>query len=70
MVAPKDKSVACNECHTRDTSRMAGIQGVYLPGRDGNRVIEFLGWAAVIGSLAGVVLHALGRAVSGRRKEG
>jgi len=29
-----------------------------------------LGWAAVLGSLAGVLLHALGRAVSGRRKEG
>jgi hypothetical protein len=70
MVAPKEKSVACNECHTRDNGRMAGISGVYLPGRDGNRVVEFLGWAAVIGSLAGVGLHALGRAVSGRRKEG
>jgi hypothetical protein len=49
---------------------MAGIPGVYLPGRDGNRVVEFLGWAVVIGSLAGVALHALGRAVSSRRKEG
>ncbi len=69
MVAPKDKSVACNECHTRADSRMAGIPGVYMPGRDGNRVIEVLGWAAVIASFAGVGLHAVGRAVSGRRKE-
>ncbi|MCU0564760.1 MAG: tetrathionate reductase family octaheme c-type cytochrome [Desulfobacterales bacterium] len=70
MVAPKETSVACNECHTRDNGRMAGIPGIYLPGRDGNRVVEFLGWATVIGSLAGVALHALGRAVSSRRKEG
>jgi hypothetical protein len=49
---------------------MANIKGVYLPGRDGNKVIEILGWAAVLGSLAGVLLHALGRAVSSRRKEG
>jgi hypothetical protein len=70
MVAPKEKSVSCSECHARDNGRMAGIRGVYLPGRDGNRVIEVLGWAAVLGSLAGVLLHALGRAVSRRRKEG
>jgi len=70
MVAPKDQSVGCNECHARDDGRMAGIKGVYLPGRDGNKVIEILGWAAVLGSLAGVLLHALGRAVSARRKEG
>jgi hypothetical protein len=69
-VAPKDKSVNCNECHTRDNGRMANIKGVYLPGRDGNKVIEILGWTAVLGSLAGVLLHALGRAVSSRRKEG
>jgi hypothetical protein len=49
---------------------MAGIKGVYLPGRDGNKIIEVLGWAAVLGSLAGVLLHAIGRAVSRRRKEG
>jgi hypothetical protein len=49
---------------------LANIKGVYLPGRDGNKVIEILGWAVVLGSLAGVILHALGRAVSSRRKEG
>jgi hypothetical protein len=69
MVAPKEKSVSCSECHLRDNGRMANIKGVYLPGRDGNKVIEILGWAAVLGSLAGVLLHALGRAVSSRRKE-
>jgi len=70
MVAPKDRSVSCNECHAKDNSRMAGITGVYLPGRDGNRVIEFLGWTAVLASVAGVLLHAFGRAVSRSRKEG
>jgi hypothetical protein len=70
MVAPKEKSVGCNECHTRDNGRMAGIKGVYMPGRDGNKVIEFLGWAAVLGSLAGVLLHGLGRVITSRKKEG
>ncbi len=70
MVAPKERSVACNECHTRENGRMAGIAGVYLPGRDGNRVIEVLGWATVLASLAGVLVHGIGRAVSRRRKEG
>jgi hypothetical protein len=68
-VAPKDKSVNCNECHTRNDGRMANIQGVYMPGRDGNKIVEILGWTAVIGSLAGVFLHGLGRVVSSRRKE-
>jgi hypothetical protein len=70
MVAPKEKALSCSECHTSENSRLAGIKGVYLPGRDGNRIIEVLGWVTVLGSLAGVLLHAGGRAVSRRRKEG
>ncbi len=33
MVAPKDKAVACNECHAKG-GRLEGLPGVYLPGRD------------------------------------
>ncbi len=36
MVAPKEKALACVECHSKN-GRLAGIEGVYMPGRDANR---------------------------------
>jgi hypothetical protein len=64
---PKEKSVAAASA-TPGQRRIWRHRGVYLPGRDGNRVIEFLGWAAVLGSWPGRAARA-GRAVSRRRKE-
>lgn len=34
MVAPKEDSVACNECHTKG-GRLEKVEGIYIPGRDG-----------------------------------
>ncbi len=68
MVAPKDKAVSCQECHTVD-SRLKGISGVYMPGRDYNRPLNYLGWGIAAAALLGVGLHGLGRAVA-RRKNG
>ncbi|MGD2270033.1 MAG: tetrathionate reductase family octaheme c-type cytochrome [Desulfobacterales bacterium] len=61
MVAPKDKSLGCKECHTSDGSRLVNLAGFYMPARDHSRVIDILGWLAVFGSLGGVVIHGLGR---------
>lgn len=61
MVAPRDNVVACNECHTRTGGRLANLSGFYMPGRDSFQWLDFIGWAAVLGSLAGVVLHGFGR---------
>jgi hypothetical protein len=59
MVAPARDAVACASCHTSaDKSRLGELPGVYLPGRDHNRWIDTLGWLAVAGALAGVLLHA------------
>ncbi|MGD9009113.1 MAG: tetrathionate reductase family octaheme c-type cytochrome [Desulfobacteraceae bacterium] len=69
MVAPKDNVVACTECHTRENGRMAGIAGVYIPGRDRIGVLHTLGLVIVLGSLAGVCLHGLGRIFASGRKE-
>lgn len=64
QVAPKDNVLLCAQCHTApDNSRMAGIDGVYVPGRDSAPWLNFLGWGAVLAALAGVLLHGLGRAV-------
>lgn len=58
MVAPKGKTVSCSECHTRENGRMASIQGIYIPGRDNFSILDFLGSLIVLGSLAGVLVHA------------
>ncbi|MGD8837564.1 MAG: tetrathionate reductase family octaheme c-type cytochrome [Desulfobacteraceae bacterium] len=68
MVAPKDNVVACDECHTGNNGRLAGISGVYMPGRDKRGMLDTLGWLAVIGALLGAGLHGLGRIFTNGRK--
>jgi hypothetical protein len=65
MVAPKEKAVGCNECHARG-GRLDKIEGIYIPGRDANQLVNLIGWLAAGGTLAGVLLHGLVRIV--RRK--
>jgi octaheme c-type cytochrome (tetrathionate reductase family) len=72
MVAPRDQSLACTECHSQTDSRLANLRGFYMPGRDGSKIIHYAGWGVVCASLFGVLIHALGRIFSqgnGRRKE-
>ncbi len=64
MVAPKEKALACIQCHTRENSRLAGIAGIYLPGKDRTGLLDTIGWLSVMGALAGVSLHGLGRIFS------
>lgn len=56
MVAPKEASVKCSECHQKN-GRLEGVAGVYIPGRDHNAMVDLLGWLMVGGSLAGVSAH-------------
>jgi len=72
MVAPKDNVVGCTECHITKESRLAGIAGVYMPGRDRWQLLDSLGWIAVLGALLGVSLHGIGRffsSSSGRKED-
>ncbi|MDP1606643.1 MAG: tetrathionate reductase family octaheme c-type cytochrome [Rhodocyclaceae bacterium] len=57
MVAPKDKSVGCAECHAKD-GRLAGIKGIYIPGRDANPLIDKAAWLLALLTLLGVLGHA------------
>jgi len=68
MVSPKDKTVACVECHTEKSSRLAGLGGFYMPGRDRNGAVERLGRLALGAALGGVLLHAMARIVMSRRR--
>jgi octaheme c-type cytochrome (tetrathionate reductase family) len=61
MVAPGRNALNCTECHIRENSRLAGITGIYLPGRDKNPFFDTIGMVAVLGALIGVMLHGLGR---------
>jgi len=61
MVAPRENVVACTECHRPENSRLANLGGFYMPGRDRVKWLDILGWMAVLGALAGVVLHGFGR---------
>lgn len=69
MVAPKDKAVPCGDCHTADPAgRLASLAGFYLPGRDRLVWLDWLGYLALGGALAGVVVHGALRFVL-RRKD-
>lgn len=69
MVAPKEKSLECESCHTREKSRMAGLKGFYMPGRDSSTAVDTLGSIGLWGVLAGILVHAAARLLA-RRKEG
>jgi len=64
MVAPKEKSLSCTQCHSKTDSRLANLKGFYMPGRDASKVLNYAGWGAVFASLMGVLIHALGRMFS------
>jgi len=59
MVSPKEKTVTCTECHTRENSRLENLDGFYMPGRDYNASVETLGIIAIVLSILGVVLHSI-----------
>ena len=69
MVAPKENAVSCTQCHIRENSRLANITGLYMPGRDKSNLFDTIGWLSVLGALAGVLLHGLGRFFTRNGKE-
>ncbi len=69
MVSPKEQTVKCTECHTRENGRLAGLGGFYLPGRDYNPWVEYLGGGILGLTLAGVILHGSVRLVMSRKRK-
>ena len=67
MVSPKEETLDCLECHSRD-GRLSEINDFYLPGRDYSSIIEYGGISLIILSLLGVLGHGLIRVVVGRKK--
>jgi len=58
QVAPADQSLQCIDCHSRNDSRLAGMDDFYLPGRDFSVPVEAAGILFVLVSIFGIMLHA------------
>jgi octaheme c-type cytochrome (tetrathionate reductase family) len=67
MVAPEEKALKCGQCHAAN-GRLASLTGFYMPGRDSFRWIDILGWLAVAGTLAGVLIHGLLRLATSKNR--
>jgi len=67
MVAPKEDALACDACHSRG-GRLEGLPGFYMPGRDSMYWLDLIGWLMVLGTLGGVTVHAIGRAIARRSR--
>jgi len=67
MVAPKEQSLSCEACHSKD-GRLSNLTDFYLPGRDNNKWLDLVGWIAVLATLGGVLIHGLVRYFFARRR--
>ena len=63
MVAPKEQSVGCDECHNKN-GRLAEVEGIFIPGRDASVRLDMIGWTVAFLTLIGVLIHAIGRIIS------
>ena len=68
MVAPEEDALSCAQCHSKN-GRLKGIEGVYMPSRDRNRLLDFAGWTLVLWSLIAVLIHGGIRIYTSKKKE-
>ncbi len=62
MVAPKEEALGCVDCHA-ENGRLANIAGLYIPGRDANRLLDGAGLGLIVLTLFGVIGHGIVRAL-------
>jgi len=68
MIAPKEDSLSCGECHSKN-GRLQTLSGFYMPGKDCCKALDIIGWLAILAAFIGVIVHGLLRIIS-RRKGG
>ena len=66
MIAPKEEALGCDDCHSQ-AGRLNQLGGFYMPGRDRNAWLDWIGWLTVWATLAIVILHGLGRIVFAKK---
>jgi len=69
MVAEKENTLKCQDCHTRDDGRLADLKGFYMPGRDYNAALDIIGLLMIIGTFGGVMLHGSLRIMAWRKRK-
>ncbi|WP_297087203.1 tetrathionate reductase family octaheme c-type cytochrome [uncultured Draconibacterium sp.] len=69
MVAPKEESLSCKDCHTRTDSRLASLNDFYLPGRDYNRFLDISGFSMIAFILLFVFAHGALRILTRNQKD-
>ncbi len=69
MVSPKEQTLSCTECHQRDKSRLKGLTGFYIPGRDYSPFVDGFGKTLVWLSVLGVLGHGMARIFTRTRKK-
>ncbi len=67
MVAPKEKALACAQCHAKK-GRLEALAGFYMPGRDRWWWLDLLGWLAIFGALAASIIHAIARYIQCKKQ--
>ena len=66
MVAPAENALSCEDCHSKN-GRLQNIEGVYMPGRDSNKLLDMAGWALALLALIGVLIHGAIRIVTRKK---
>jgi len=67
MVSTKELTVQCNECHTREKSRLANLTDFYMPARDYSSIIEITGVSIILLTVFGIFIHGSIRIFSSRK---
>jgi len=68
MVAPKEDSLSCKQCHSKN-GRLKNLAGFYMPGRDNFSFIDKTGWSLVVLSLCIVFIHGIIRIFSSSKRD-
>jgi len=67
-VSESQEALQCIECHNNSDSRLKNLAGFYLPGRDQNPWVDYIGAAFILLIIIGVSIHALLRMTSNHKK--
>ncbi len=69
MVAPREQSLTCVDCHTRGNGRLANLDDFYLPGRDFNKYLDLSGFSMIAFILLFVFAHGMLRVVTRNKRQ-